>query len=253
MSEGSKVFTVMVVGDNPDELMSKYDINLKVDKYRKYRYLDAEKIRNKSIKLIEEILANKDNLNLGKFQLDFFTEKLKEIKEMSDFEYYQEITYGLTYDENGDAWSDENQNGKWLTCKIGDFLSVPLILKNGEQTHQAINKDIVWDDIHMRDSELYDITWDLVHGYREPINEQEKKIFENMKNMKNYFSNFKTKDDYVIHNCAYWNFAYLDKNGWIDMDSCDDSTKWISQYFDTFVSKLSPTDKVTIYECTKEK
>ena len=36
MSEGSKVFTVMVVGDNPDELMSKYDINLKVDKYRKY-------------------------------------------------------------------------------------------------------------------------------------------------------------------------------------------------------------------------
>ena len=128
-----------------------------------------------------------------------------------------------------------------------------MILKNGEQTHQAINKDIVWDDIHMRDSELYDITWDLVHGYREPINEQEKKIFENMKNMKNYFSNFKTKDDYVIHNCAYWNFAYLDKNGWIDMDSCDDSTKWISQYFDTFVSKLSPTDKVTIYECTKEK
>ena len=105
----------------------------------------------------------------------------------------------------------------------------------------------------MRDSELYDVTWDLVHGYREPINEQEKKIFENMKNMKNYFSNFKTKDDYVIHNCAYWNFAYLDKNGWIDMDSCDDSTKWISQYFDTFVSKLSPTDKVTIYECTKEK
>ena len=108
MSEGSKVFSVMVVGDNPDELMSKYDINLKVDKHRKYRSLDAEKIRNKSIKLIEEILANKDNLNLGKFQLDFFTEKLKEIKEMSDFEYYQEITYGLTYDENGDAWSDEN-------------------------------------------------------------------------------------------------------------------------------------------------
>ena len=37
---------------------------------------------------------------------------------MSNFDYYSELTNGLFIDSNGDAWSEENPNGKWQTCKI---------------------------------------------------------------------------------------------------------------------------------------
>ena len=79
------------------------------------------------------------------------------------------------------------------------------------------------------------------------------KEYASRKNRASFTMDYKLGASGMEEKMCLENFAYLDKNGWIDMDSCDDSTKWISQYFDTFVSKLSPTDKVTIYECTKEK
>ena len=45
--------------------MQKYDVNLTVDKYIKYKYLDAEKIRNNSIKLLEEIIKDPKKFNLN--------------------------------------------------------------------------------------------------------------------------------------------------------------------------------------------
>ena len=40
------------------------------------------------------------------------TEKYKEMydlyREMDDFEYYEELTVGCSYDEDGNAWSTEN-------------------------------------------------------------------------------------------------------------------------------------------------
>lgn len=251
MNESSKIFTVMVVGDNPEELMEQYNINHKVTQYCKYKYLDAPKLRAKAILLMKELLNNIDKLSLGQFHVDYFTNKLQDLEGMSDFEYYQELTQGLTYDENGDAWSSENPNGKWTTCKIGDFLSVPLPLKDNTQTHQAFNKDIDWDKIHMFDKELYEITWDLVHGLRTPINEQEEKILKNMSPQTNYFASFPNKEAYVVHNSAYWNYAFLDKNGWVDIDSAESQQKWITEYYDRFINNLQPNDKVTIFECHK--
>ena len=52
MNKRHKFFTIMVVGDNPDELMSKYAIDLTVPKYIKYHYLDAEKMKANAIKII---------------------------------------------------------------------------------------------------------------------------------------------------------------------------------------------------------
>ena len=60
MAEGSRFLTVMVIGDNADELMSKYDKSLKVKPYVKYRYLDAEKLRSKAVKIMSEIVNNPD-------------------------------------------------------------------------------------------------------------------------------------------------------------------------------------------------
>ena len=99
----SKFYTVMVVGDNPEELMAKYDTSLKVKPYIKYKYLDAEKMRKNAIKVFTELCANPRKFSLNDFQTDYFKERLKATNNMTSFEYYTTITNGLYYDDNGNA------------------------------------------------------------------------------------------------------------------------------------------------------
>ncbi len=251
MNTGSKFFSVMVVGENPEELIKKYDINLKVEPYIKYKYSDAEKLKNNAIKVLDEIIKKHNNFSLNDFQIDYFKERRKAFNNMSSFEYYQTITNGLYYDKNGDALSEKNPNGKWTTYRLGEHFSLPLKLKNGKESYQAICKDVDWDKMNMNNTETYEIVWDLMHGERKPQNDEEKKIFENMENKGNYFSTFKDKETYVIYNCAYWNYAFLDSNGWHDLDDDGKELEWISNFFERFVKQLSPNDKITIYECSK--
>ena len=44
----SSVFSVLVVGDKPDELLSKYDIHTEVKQYVKYKYLDSKKYQDRN-------------------------------------------------------------------------------------------------------------------------------------------------------------------------------------------------------------
>lgn len=251
MSNGSKIFSVLVVGENHKELMDKYDMNLKVEKYKKYKYLDAEKMKNNSIKIMEEIISNPKKFNLSSFHIDVLKEKSKALKEMSSFDYYSNITKGLYYDENGDAWSEENPNGKWMYSKIGDNFSMPLILKDGTTTKQAKYGDIDWNAMHMQNTHVYEIIWDMVKNGRTPTTEKEKTLYENMKDNVNYFNKFKNVDEYVVHNCAYWNYAFLDKNGWKDLDDGGSDVEWIATYFDKFLSNIDENELITIYECSK--
>ena len=77
MNTGSKFFSVMVVGENPEELIKKYDINLKVEPYIKYKYSDAEKLKNNAIKVLDEIIKKHNNFSLNDFQIDYFKERRK--------------------------------------------------------------------------------------------------------------------------------------------------------------------------------
>lgn len=242
----------MVIGDNPTELMEKYQNDLKVEKYIKYKYLDADKLHKNSIKILSQIVNNYQDLNLTKFQIDTLQEKLKTIKNMTSFEYYQTITYGMDYDDEGNAWSDVNPNGKFNTYQAGNHFSLPLINYNGEEVTSEYNKNINWKLLHMSNASLYELVWEMVQEGKEPSNEEEKKIYENMKNRETYFSNFKDKEDYVIRNASYWNYAYLDSNGWQDLDDSKlKDSEWIKKFYQTFITKLNPNDKVTIFEFTR--
>ena len=69
MSEAdSGVFTLMVVGDEPDEIIKKYDANLEVEPYVKYHYKDKEKYRKKAIKIAQEVVENSDETLLGLYK-----------------------------------------------------------------------------------------------------------------------------------------------------------------------------------------
>ncbi|MBR6517544.1 MAG: hypothetical protein IKT40_11995 [Bacilli bacterium] len=248
--QGSKVFTVLVVGENPEQLMNKYDINLEVPRYIKYKYLDAEKMKNNSIKILNEIIKNPKKFNFSPFHVDYLKNKVKDINEMTTFEYYSSITNGLYYDENGDAWSNKNDKGKWLSYSIGKNISLPFQLKNGEESYQARIGDVDWGKMHMVNTELYDRVWELMVENAELKDETDRKIYENMKDKETYFKSFKNKDEYVAHNCSYWHYAFLSKDGWFDMDDGHKSIDWVVNYFDEFINKLDPNEKITIFECT---
>lgn len=249
----SKFYSVIVVGKNPQQLMEKYEIGKKVESYIKYRYNDAEKLKNNNISILSNICQNYKDFNLTKYQFDILTEKIKALKNMSPFEYYQTISYGCIYDENGDAWCDENPNGKWNAYQTGNHFSIPLITKDGKETMSALNKDIDWSKMHMANSQLYSLVWEMVKEGKEPSNDQEKQIYENMIDKDAYFSNFKDKNDYIIRNSAYWNYAYLDSNGWIDIDDGKGSDiEWINNFYSRFIEKIKPNDLVTIFEFSRE-
>lgn len=250
MDSDSKLFTLMVVGNNPDEIIKKYDSNLEVEPYIKFYYKDASKYRKKAIKVVEDLLRNSDKFELTPFIKEYFEDKVKILNKLTDFEYYTSISNGCSYDKDGNALTTSNPDAKWGTCRIGRNLCIPLKLKNGTEVLQAKAGDVDWSKMHMVNIDIYTAAWQLFHKEREPETVQEKQIYENIKNQKKYFSGFDSQDDYVNYCCSYWCYAYADENGWQDADNHKDY-KWITTFYDKFVKNLKDDDIVTIYECSK--
>lgn len=246
----SKFFSIMVVGDNPDEIVNKYDLNKTVEPYVKYRYLDAKKYKSTAIKVIEKLLSEGDKIPIKGNVRESLKERLRTLKNMSDFDYYRELTDGMYYDDEGNAMSYENPDGKWRTCRKGEHFSLPLILKNGEETYSARAGDVDWNKMNGANKEVYEAAWEVVVEGRPPVTEDEETIAKVMGDKQNYFSNFKNKEHYVKYSTAYWNYAYVDENGWKDMDDKSDENEWITKFFDKFVRPLKPDDLITIYECS---
>ena len=249
----SKFFTVLVVGDDPESLMAKYDKALKVKPYIKYKYLDAEKLKKNAIKMLSSVVDNADKFAMSNYQLDYLKERLKAINGMSTFEYYRTITDGLYYDDEGNALSEENPEGKWDKYNIGKNFSYPFKLKDGKEEYQAQVGDVDWDSMHMSVDavRMFEIIWALVVDDDDPSDEEEVNIKKNWITKKNYLSNFSNVDQFVAHNCAYWCYAYLDENGWKDVDDEGDELKWVSNFFDRFIKPLKDGTKVTIYEFSR--
>jgi len=248
----NSLFTLMVVGDNPDDIVKKYDASLEVEPYVKFRYKDIKKYRAKAIKMGQEMVDNAKRLGLTDFMKDYFKEKVSSLKNMTDFEYYTYFCEGCSFNEDGDAVSTENPNGKWASCRVGRNLCLPLKLKNGSEALTANAGDVDWSKMHMEQVSIntYTAAWQLFHKEREPKTDVERQIFENVKNQKKYFEGFRSQEDYVNYCCSYWCYAYADENGWLDADG-HKNYEWITGFYDRFVKKLNPGDKITIYECSK--
>ena len=240
----------MVVGENPKQLVEKYGSDYKIEPYVKYKYLNAKKYQDTAIKTLKALLDNSDKIGLQPFVKEGLESRLSSISQLSSFEYYRELTDGLYYNENGDALSEENPNVKFNTCRLGRNFSLPLKLKDGTESYSALAKDIDWESMNGANKEVYEAAWELVMEGREPKTDEEKTIYESMKDRTQYFERFKSKEAYATYSTAYWNYAYADKDGWVDVDDEGDENKWIDEFYPRFIEKLKPNDLVTIFECS---
>ena len=115
----SKFFSVMVVGDDPKTIMEDYCIDKKVEPYVKYKFLQAEKYKDAAIKVSQKLLDDASLTMITPQMKQAIEDNVKRLKQLSTFDYYQQLTKGMYYDENGNALSEKNPNGKWKTAHTG--------------------------------------------------------------------------------------------------------------------------------------
>ena len=243
-------FVAIVAGDNPELLMSPYDKNIKTEPKVVYKYKDAAFLRNYYISLYEGIIENK-GVPDGPFKSDA-EDKLAIIKSQSPEEFFYDLTEDYEHDKNnGDALSTENPNGKWSSCRIGKFFCIPFILNDGTEVFQAKKSDINWNLMHLHGGEIYERAWDMVMNGSEPTNEYEAKIYKNMKARTVYFEKFGTKENYVLTNTAFWGYAFVSKNGWIELEDDANQFDWVRNFYDLFIAPLPDDTLLTIYECAR--
>ena len=243
--------TVLVVGDNYKDILFPYSMGNKVDKYLKYKRSDAGKMRKKTVSIYKSLLDNANTIE--GISVDEIKKLYQKYKNMSDFEYYQEITKGCIFEDDSlDAYSTDNPNAKFdkcvVDCKYNNF-ALPFILKDGTETYQAKKKDIDWSKIHMYNTFPYERAWEMVVDGDEPNDDDERNIYENMKNRTEYFNNFSSKEEYVAYSCSFWEYAYVDeKQGWINLDYTVTDFDWVSNFYKRFIEPLPEDAVLTIVE-----
>lgn len=250
-------YSVMCVGKNPEEIMSKYGKNKKVEPYVKYKFSDAKAYKEGAILALEKSLESKEKFEGRSDEFfDIMEMRIEGLKRMSDIDYFLEMTEGMDYDEDQNAVTDENPDGKWYSCKLATDQFYPLVLKDGTNSFSAKNSDIDWEKVHMEQSKvlMYLRVWDMVIGGAAPETDKEKIMYNHMSGQKDYLLKFGSRENYAKYCSAYWCTAFVDENGWHDAwaDRVKDFNEWILNFYDRFVKDLSPDDNVMVFDCEIE-
>ena len=247
--ESNRHFTAIVVGENPDEIMEKYDLSKKVEPYVVYRLSDISKYKENALKAYQHI-ANSEIM--PESIREEYKEKVLELEKMDDIDFYSQLTEDFELDgETGNAMCDVNPDGHYNICRLGKNLAMPLIDKKDQEVFQARKNDIAWDKIHLANQEVYKAAWEMVMGDRKPVTEEEKVIYENMKNRTEYFKYYGDIDTYVASNTAFWGYAFVTKDNWVELTDGISQIKWVTEFYDNFIKNLPENTLISVYECIR--
>lgn len=247
---GHRHFTLMVVGDNHEEIVKKYDRNNKVKPYVVAEFKKANEYKKKTIDMYKEALGFE---GMSDEKKEVINERISYYESLSDLDFFLEMTENYEIDEKtGDAYSYNNPDGKYNGCAIGGNFALPLKTLNGEETYSEVKSNINWSEIHLKDDHLYAFAWDSVMGDRKPETDDEKIVYENMKNRKEYFRTYGTRENYIASNTSFWCYAFLsEETGWIELDKNTEQFEWVKSFKERFVDVLPDDARITIYECTR--
>ena len=244
-----KHFTAIVVGDNPDEIMKKYDLSKKVEPYVVYYLSEVKQYKEKTLKAYQYLSTAE---TMPQTVRDEYADRAKELEKMDDVDFYTELTTYFDVDEEtGNAMCDINPDGHYNVCRIGKELSMPLIDKKDQEVFQARKGDIAWNKIHLANQDVYKLAWEMVMEDRVPSNDDEKAIYENMKNRTEYFKYYGDKETYVASNTAFWGLAFVTADKWIELQDNDSQLDWVLNFYDRFIKDLPENTLISVYECVR--
>ena len=230
--------------------MQPYNKNILLEKpVIVYKFEDAEFLKAKHIEFYNGLIYS------GKFtddEVENLKETRDEIMHVSAEDFFYDLAGEYDIDDDGNAVTNKNLNGKYSFYQNGKLFSVPFITLDGREVFQAKKSDIDWDKIHLGGGDVYRRVWEMVMENSAPTTDYEKQLFDNMKDKITYFQKFETKENYVISNTAFWGYAFVsDKVGWIDASEAESQFSWMSCFYDMFIKNLPDDTLLTIYECKK--
>ena len=242
-------FSVLVIGEDPEAQIAKFDEMIDVEPYVLYQYKDRSKIRKLQIEIYKNYLKTVSNLQERNLVID----KINELKKTSDEQYFLSLSELHQLDENKNIITSDNPDGKWLTCELGGRMYSDYLkdLTNKSITSGKKN-EIDWSEIHLNKEVVnkYKRTWELcVEGIKSET-PTDSLIINNMIHLTDYFKNFKNKEEYIKYNSSFFTNAIILNGKWFDMEDFDYSV-WIIKYFERFISKMDNNELITIFECTK--
>ena len=247
-------FNVLVVGENPEEIIMKYDANLKVKPYVKYEYARAKEYQASYLKSLSVLRKKLEKEEGSEEDISLLDAEIQDVTNMTPEDYYFELVAGLDInEETGDAYTDENPDAKFASHRLAGFFALPFILKDGREVYTARKGDVDWSKIHLANQRPYEVAWDTVVEGKIPNGEEEHTIYENMKNRVHYFTNFESREHYIAASTAFWDYAYVDENGWVELDSKKPQFDWVINFYNRFVKPLPDNAKLTLYECVRPK
>ena len=244
---------LIVAGENQDQRVFEFSRLREVPPYIVYRVEDTEKLRKIKIKEWEEIERNPKAFGIPK---EYAEDQIQELIMEDGDDFFADLTAGYETDEEGNAISRMNPEGKFLSASRGGSFAQPFLLKDGTTAYEARKSDIAWEEIHMNKEfiNLYERTWEMCVEGLEPVSDVDKQVYENMRDKMDYFEKFKNKEEYVTSCSSFWAFAFLnDVDIWLDADDCPVSQfDWMSTYYDRFIKSLPDDTILTIFEYITE-
>lgn len=230
-SQINRKYTVLVAG-NID--LEQFDLNIKVEPYVVYKYSDRKQIRESVInvytKYIETLLKEDNHLK------ELLEIKLQDLQEMTDEEYFEEITKGMKYDdETGDALSDINPNGKYtLLMEATKENAIPL---SGD-IFQCKVKDL---PIHIEDEEQIKI-----------LSEHWKYAMEDETMKDKYIHTYSNEETYisVMSEPFFYNAFVSENTGWLEQGD-EEQIEWVLNFKKRFIDTLSEDTILKVYNFIK--
>lgn len=240
-------FTVLVIGDKPEELMQLYDKNLEVEPYFIFNKThDINNIKEGYLNTAKMFIDNMTDEKDKSKSIEYYND----LKNKSTDDFFKYISAGCIFDiKTGDVFSTENKDGVWDNYNIGSENCQTLILKDESVSSQAMLSEVDWDAMFEQDLYKYETAWDVVVDKKTPETDIETQIFNNMKDNLDYFKLFSSKKEYLDYCCLFKTTSVLTNDGkWHEMDSESSEIEWVLNYHKTFIDPISDDALLTIYE-----
>lgn len=230
------LYTVLVAGDVD---LYKYDKNMPVSPYVAYKFSERNKIRELALKTYNELYKKFTSEKVFQPVLSgLLLMKLQDIEEMTDEEYFEEITKGMKYDENGDAITEENPNGKFSTLlEPCLFTAVPL-----KDVHFKCKVSELYPyKVNIFEQKKYDERWDeIMSGDYAPMVKDD------------LISRYGDKETYlkVMTEPMFYNAFVSEETGWLEQ-SDEDQIQWVINFRERFIKNLPEDTNLKVYNFKK--
>lgn len=183
-------FAVIVIGDNIESQLEKFDENLETPRYVKFtkEQLIAEgrkEIEDYKNGLYSEYLADPEKYTSecqNEAHINYITNEFPKKLEWTDEQVYQDQVENYEPEDigkNGEVYSTRNPNSKWDWYEIGGRYAARLILKEGVTKETEPNFSWGWDvkaksealsENRVDSAKVGDLDWSKMHLCEETYN-----------------------------------------------------------------------------------